>query len=439
MGDAKIPQTALGRASRLFLSGAKIAAREVSGRIASRLAQASEGTPLSTKIRQTQDLVEALGQLKGAAMKAGQLISLEFSDLLPPEVLDILRQLHDSGSTMPFDQVRYILSRELGKERLSALEDLSREPIAAASIGQVHRATLNGKPVAVKVQFPGVANSIDADLSALRRIAGIALQIQGKDINLDAFFAELAESLKKEADYILEANNVERYRAHMHNPRFVVPSAMLEFTTSRVLTLSFEEGVRISDWMKSRPDREIVMDFAGLVTDLIIDEFYVNGLVQTDPNFGNFLFRPETRQLVLLDFGATNEYDQAFRQEIRDLTLTALSGDEKRVIELTIAAGLLDPREPEEVMVLFSEMLRKVLQLFRPENQPFRFKDEVYLQEVRDLSMRFVAKVRHSTPARQIVFLNRKLGGMYHLLKDLEVEMDMRPILDRALKAPFRR
>lgn len=438
MGNAKIPQTTFGRAGRLLLSGAKIAAREVSSRVASRITQVSEGSLLATKIRQTQELVDALSQLKGAAMKAGQLISLEFSDLLPPEILDILRQLHDSGTTMPFDQVRYILSRELGRERLSALENLSPEPIAAASIGQVHRAMLNGRPVAVKVQFPGVANSIDADLSALRRIARIALQIQGKDINLDTFFAELSESLKKEADYLLEAENVERYRANMRNPRFVVPTAIREFTTSRVLTLSFEEGLRISDWMKSRPDRESVMDFATLITDLIIDEFYVNGLVQSDPNFGNFLFRESTRQLVLLDFGATNAYDEAFRQEIRDLTLTALSGDEKRVVEMTLAAGLLDPREPEEVLVLFCDMLRKILQLFQPEMQPFKFRDDLYLREIREISMRFVSKVQYSTPARQIVFLNRKLGGMYHLLKDLDVEMDMRPILDRALKAPIR-
>jgi aarF domain-containing kinase len=437
MGDAKIPQTAFGRASRLLLSGAKIAAREVSGRVAAKIAKTGEGTPLATKIRQTQELVDALSQLKGAAMKAGQLISLEFSDLLPPEVLDILRKLHDSGTTMPFDQVRYILGRELGRERLSDLHDLSPEPIAAASIGQVHKATLHGRPVVVKVQFPGVAESIDADLKALRRVAQVALQIQGKDISLDAFFSELKESFKKEADYLLEADNVNRYRAKMRNPRFVVPEAIPSYSTSRVLTLTFEEGLRISDWMKSRPDRETIMDFAVLITDLIIDEFYVNGLVQTDPNFGNFLFRPSTRQLVLLDFGATNEYEPAFRQEIRQLTLCALEGDEKRLVEMTLDMGLLDRREPEEVLAIFCEMIRKVMELFHPDCQPFRFRDDQYLRDIREISMRFVSKIKYSTPARQIVFLNRKLGGMYHLLKDLDVEMDMQPILARALEAPL--
>lgn len=435
MGDAKIPQTTFGRASRLLLSGAKIAAREVTGRIASRMAQASEGTPLATKIKQTQELVEALSQLKGAAMKAGQLISLEFSDILPPEVTDILRKLHDSGSTMPFDQVRYILSRELGRERFSALEDLSPSPIAAASIGQVHRARLGGRPVVVKVQFPGVAASIDTDLAALRRIARMALQLQGKDIDIDSFFAELAVSLKNEADYILEATNVERYRTIMRDTRFVVPEAFKDFTTSRVLTLSFEEGVRIVDWIKSSPGPNDVDHFSSLVVDLMINEFYVNGLVQTDPNFGNFLYRPQTGQLVLLDFGATNSYEPSFRQEIKDLTLLALDGHQDKVIDKTVAIGLLDSRESREVMELFGLMMQKIMQLFHPAHQPFKFRDDKYLKDLREISMRFVSKVQYSTPGRQIVFLNRKMGGMYHLLKDLNAEIDMTPVLEKALRA----
>jgi aarF domain-containing kinase len=170
----KIPQSVIGRTSKLFFSGAKVLTTEVVNRVA------GKDSTLATRIRQTEELVQTLGELKGAAMKAGQLLSLELSDVLPPEIVAILRRLQDDTAFMPFAQVQQLLARQLGQVKLAELQDLSTKPIAAASIGQVHRATLHGKPVVVKVQYPGVAGSIDADLGVLRRIIALGLAIQGK-------------------------------------------------------------------------------------------------------------------------------------------------------------------------------------------------------------------------------------------------------------------
>lgn len=432
--SGKIPSSVLGRTGRLLLSGAKIATREVAGRIAAKVSDAPESSKLATKVRQTQELVQTLSQLKGAAMKAGQLLSLELSDLLPPEVTEVLRQLHDAGTFMPFDQVRWILGRELGAEKLSQLEELSPQPVAAASIGQVHKAMLNGKPVAVKVQFPGVAKTIDADLGVLRKIAGTYLQLQGKDIDLDEMFAELALGLKKEADYRIEAAYAKKYAAVLTDPRFVVPQVVEDFSTERVITLSFEEGIRLHDWLKGAEDIEW---FCEAVLDLIVQEFFTNGLVQTDPNYGNFLCRPKERKIVLLDFGATNEYPVAFRREIQELMKIAVEGDEAKLVELTCKYGLMDARESDEVKRLYLEMMRHVAAMFKGDVQPFDYADETFLLEIRQASMAFVGAVEYSAPARQVIFLNRKLGGMFHLLKDAGAKVDMRPFYERAVSKPI--
>lgn len=437
MAKSKIPQSTVARATRLFISGAKIAAREVTGRISSKIS--GDANPaqqnLATKIKQTQDLVDALSQLKGAAMKAGQLLSLEFSDLLPPEVVQILRTLHDSSTSMDISQVRYILTRELGGERFAQLESFSSQPIASASIGQVHKAVLNGRPVAVKIQFPGVASTIDSDINTLKKFAKSWTQLRGKEISFDDFFKELATSLKLESDYLCEAKNVDDYRSKIGGASYVIPSVYHEYTTEKILTLSFEEGVRINDWIKSKPSLEESSAFGQLLINLLIDEFFTYGVVQTDPNYGNFLYRPETRQLVLLDFGATIRYDPSFRHDIQGLFRVMASRDHKKLVKMIIEFGFLDARESPEVLDLLVAMLENIVRIFAAESQPFRFNDDSYLKNIRETSFQFVSKIQYSPPAKKLALLNRKLGGVFHLLKDLEVSLNMRPFIDRVLHA----
>lgn len=435
--EGKVPQSALARASRLLLSGVRIAGQEVAGRVAQAVNERPEARQIAQKVRQTRELVETLKQLKGAAMKAGQMLSVEFGDLLPPEVTAVLRQLHDSGSFMPLDQVRFILGRELGRDQLSLLEDLSPHPIAAASIGQVHRAILDGQEVAVKVQFPGIAASIDSDLAVLRRIAGIYLTAAGKNIALDAAFAELTEGFKREVDYRLEAASLERYRAAVTNPAFVVPRVFREFSTERVLTLSYEHGTKLNDWLGGKPTTDQVQAFAELIVTLLVDEFFVNGIVQTDPNYGNFLYRPKVNQLVLLDFGATNEYAAAFRRDVLALMLAAVAGDEAELMRMTFDLDMLDRREPQPVVDAFLHMMRHIAAMFAPQNQPFEFGDLEYLKKVRESVIAFATVVQFSPPAKQVIFLNRKLGGMFHLLKDAGAAVDLHRHLTKIGDTPI--
>ena len=425
--EGKIPSGVFGRTSKLLLSTAKIAGREVAGRLA------GDSSRLATKIRQTEELVSTLSQLKGAAMKAGQLISLEFSDFLPPEVLAILRQLHDSSTFMGFDQVRYILGRELGPDKLSALEELTPEPIAAASIGQVHRAKVNGEPVVVKVQFPGISKSIDSDLAVLRRVANLWLQVQGRTVGLDGFFAVLTENLKREVDYEIEAENARRYRDSLNKPYFVVPKIYSEFSTKRVLTMSYEEGVRLADWLSAKPSPEVAQRFGYRLVELVMTELFANGFMQTDPNFGNFLFRPRDEAVILLDFGATQEISTELRQRLQRWVGLAVTGKVEDVLAEIRATGLVSDKESPEFDRRLATVITSLRSIWAPETQPFSYRDDAWLRNVRETTMALIMEAKHTPPPNELIFLNRKLSGMFHLLKDLEVVLNMTPWIDQML------
>jgi aarF domain-containing kinase len=416
----KIPQTALGRSLKILGGGASLLAKEIVGRVS--------GNPLAAKLKQAQSLVDTLGDLKGAAMKAGQLLSLEASDLLPPEVVEILRQLHDSAPAMSFAQVEKILRRELGEAGFARLSAISPEPVAAASIGQVHSAFVDGRKVAIKVQYPGVASSIDTDLDMLKKFAAGLLTIQGKAIPLDELFEELKRGLKGEVDYRRELESLQAYReAFAGDARYYVPAPLPELCSGHVLTLEFVEGIKLGQWLKQGLSEEDRKDFASVVIGLLVKEFYETGLVQTDPNYGNFLYRPAQRQIVLLDFGATHTYQKQFRRDYRRLLQAAYAGDDAEVLVRAEKLFSLDPREKPATRAMFLELMRLSIRMFQEAYQPVRFDDDEYIDELRRITLEFVKSVEFSPPPKDLVFLNRKLGGMFHLLKDAHCEVDLHP------------
>jgi aarF domain-containing kinase len=377
------------------------------------------------QLDQAHLLVESLGHLKGAAMKAGQLLSLEARDFLPPEVVDVLSQLQDKSEAMPEAKVREILEREL-HVYYREIEGLSAAPMASASIGQVHAARFRGQEVALKVQFPGVADSIGTDLFLLRKIAEGFVRLSGRNMNLDSVFSELAIVLRQEVDYVQEATFMEEYAELAKNePRLVVPRPVCELTTGRVLGMSLERGVRVDDWIKSGPSKLERESYARLFLDLHVFEFLRNGLVQTDPNFANFLIRPDEGKLVVLDFGAMKRFTPQFRSRYSGLLALILEGGDSELLAEAFSMGLLSPKESNECQDLFLRMLRLSAEPFAAARQPFNFGASEYSREIREASLAFTKKIRHSPPPHSILFLHRKLGGIFRLLQTLNVSLDL--------------
>jgi aarF domain-containing kinase len=432
-----IPTEGWRRSKSVIAMAAGVAGKELKHRARAALTSSAEKLGLSemqTRIEQAKLMVESLGRLKGAFMKAGQLLSIDASDWLPPEAMEILAKLQGQAEPVDFEIIRGVLVSELGEERLAQLEGLDPIPAASASIGQVHRASVAGAPVAIKVQYPGIAESIDTDVGLLEKVGASFLTLSRREVDLKGLFEEMRTVLHLEADYERERKHLDRFAVLLENePRFAVPKSFPALSTTRVLTMSWAEGVALTDWIRSEPPRQEREAFARAVLDLYCLEFFVWGLVQTDPNFGNFLIHPETQRIVLLDFGATLEYDEDFRRRYVELLRGVATGARSRIIEAGIDLGIIDPRESSETRENFADMLINASEPFEAKRQPFVFRDTTYAASSRVVVEKFVRSLVYTPPPRALIFLHRKLGGLFQLLRRLDVVLDLSPYWEKMI------
>jgi len=434
----QVPKDAWSRSKAVLGLVAGLSGQELRHRVRTSLSGSAEklrASELAARIEQARLMVASLGRLKGALMKAGQLLSIDASDVLPPEALAILSQLQGGAEPVELETLRVVLLEELGADWERAFDRFETQPAAAASIGQVHRAMVDGVAVAVKIQYPGVRESIDSDLDVLQKLGDGWLTVSRSKIELAGVFEELRSILHREADYRHELASQQRFAQLVeHDSSFVVPRSLPQVSTARVHTMTWEEGQPLGQWLQ---EAQLPADrrwLAQQLLELYCSEFFRWGLVQTDPNFGNFLVRAQTRQLVLLDFGATLEFEPEFRQGYVRLLRVVASGDATRIGDEGVQFGLIDARESRQTRDLFAEFLTVACEPFAPSRQPFAFRDAGYAERSQDIGRRFVRSLQFSPPPRWLLFLHRKLGGIFQLLKRLDVELDLRPYWDRMIQ-----
>ncbi len=420
------PQSIRERTGRLLKMAGSMATQELSRRI-----QGKGSVESALSLSQIQTLVGELAHLKGAAMKLGQLFALEARDYFPEEICEVLDQLQSDASSLDFHVIESILQQELG-QKYDSLTDFSVQPIAAASIGQVHRAKLpSGVPVAVKVQYPGIKDSVHSDVKVLGTLMKTISVLMGKQVNLSELVGEFSEIFIQEADYEKEALfSIEYQKFAREVPDLVVPSVHPEFSTAKVLTMNYETGIKLNDWLKtSTATREMRTFYGELILDLYSREFCDWGLVQTDPNLGNFFFRPSERKLVLLDFGATKRYDLEFRKLYAQLIMATLAKNKGRVLSLGEEMGLIDPREAGEAKEVFKDLL---FESMRPMTLPeYDFGESAYPEKMRALSRELVKALRYSAPPKKLIFLHRKLSGIFYILRALNVKLPLTQYTER--------
>ncbi|CAN5434160.1 AarF/ABC1/UbiB kinase family protein [soil metagenome] len=426
------------RSLKLFGLAARVGTSEMAQSIKSKFSKASEqltAEKMSARLDQAKWIAENLSQMKGAAMKVGQLLSIDGGDHFPPEAMAVLAKLQSSAEPVDFDIVREVLVEDIGEKKLGDFDDLSIIPDAAASIGQVHRASLKGRAIAIKIQYPGIAESIESDLKILRRLAKSLMSLSSREIDLTELFKEFQRVLEQEADYRVELELMTEYRANLlkafplvpgEAPLYRVPQAIPEYSGRRVLTMSWEEGVGIDTWLKSQPSVERRERVARSLLGLFGHEFFDWGLVQTDPNFANFLIAPDDA-LVLLDFGAALRYEEEFRIRYRNFLGAMGSLDAEKIVREGEAFGLISERESADTKRLFAELLINSVEPFFASKQPFQFDDSDYAKRSRDAGQRFARSLQYSPPPQRILFLHRKLGGIFNFVKKLDVRIDLTP------------
>ncbi|MDO6416304.1 AarF/ABC1/UbiB kinase family protein [Sphingomonas sp. BIUV-7] len=348
--------------------------------------------------------------------------------MLPAELTQILARLRDRAHHMPPTQLQQVLAREWGADWRRRFAYFNATPLAAASIGQVHRARLpDGRELAIKVQYPGVRESIDADVdnvATLLRVSG-ALP---KELDLAPMLAEAKRQLREEADYLREGEQLRLFGTLLaDSPHYVVPTLEPEFTTDRVLAMSFVEGIPIESLGASTQD---VRDGAmrSLIA-LVLRELFEFRLMQTDPNFANYRFQPATGRLVLLDFGATRTVGEDTAVGYRRLLEAGLAGDRDAVRDAAVAAGFLGEAAVTRHRPLVDRMIDVILvELTR--DAAFDFGDRAFVGALRDQGMAMAAdRETWHIPPIDTLFVQRKISGTALLAARLGARVDARSML----------
>lgn len=377
----------------------------------------------------TLRLTDGLSHLRGAALKLGQMLSMDTGMVLSDELTAILARTRNDARHMPPKQVQSALNAEWGAGWYSRFARFDVRPFAAASIGQVHRAvTRDGHELAIKVQYPGVRASIDSDvdnIATLLRLPG--LLPRGMDIG--PLLSEAKRQLHAEADYAAEARNLARFGALLEGSEtFALPALHAGLCTPQVLAMSFMDSAPLDslvDAPQALRDR-----VAAALVDLVLRELFLFGAMQTDPNLANYRFNPATGRIVLLDFGAVQPIAPDLSADFRALAQVALDGGAAETRDAMMRIGYFGPATAPHHQDLIQAMFDAAMGPLR-QDTPFDFGQGNLLERLRDMGLAIGndRELSHVPPAATL-FLHRKIGGMYLMAAKLRARVALRPMVE---------
>lgn len=420
-----IPTSKVQRATKFVTTGVKIGGNYV--KYYAKKAFNKDFTRDELNEDNSRDIYNALSELKGSALKVAQMMSMD-KNMLPKAYTDKFTMSQYSAPPLSGPLVVKTFKKYFQKTPQEMFDSFEMEAKNAASIGQVHVAYKDGQKLAVKIQYPGVADSISSDLKMVKPFATIILQLPDKDI--DKYLQEVESKLIEETDYDLELNHsLEISKACAHIPNLTFAKYLPEFSCSKILTMSWLQGKHLKEFMLTNPSQEIRNQIGQAMWDFYNYQMHTLKAVHADPHPGNFLMQ-EDGTLGIIDFGCIKEIPEDYYQNYFVVINPYIFADEKKMLEIFYINEFLTEKDSSEQVKFFSGIFKQMIGLLcRPfRTETFDFSDDTYFREIFEFgdSLATLPEIRNSKEARgsrHSLYINRTYFGLYSILNELKANI----------------
>jgi predicted unusual protein kinase regulating ubiquinone biosynthesis (AarF/ABC1/UbiB family) len=417
-----IPTSKIQRATKIISTGAKVGVNYAKF-YTSKLVSSSEDAKKKLDERNAHDIYDSLKNLKGGALKVAQMLSMDKS-ILPEAYVEKFSLSQFQVPPLSPALVTRTFKKYFGKSPYEIFDTFTAESVNAASIGQVHKAEKNGKKLAVKIQYPGVAESIGTDLALVKPFAIKMFNLQGE--GSDQYFEEVRDKLLEETNYLLEVEQskmISEACSHMPNVRF--PEYYSELSSDRIITMDWMDGEHISTFAKTNQDPVLANKLGQAMWDFYMFQIHNLKMVHADPHPGNFLIS-KAGELIIIDFGCVKKIPNDFYQPYFELIDPRFLQNDKLFTEKLYQLEILRKDDSAQEIAFFKTMFNELLELFtRPlVSDSFDFTDQSYFASLAEVGERYakgteLRKMNGNRGSRHFIYMNRTFFGLYHLMNEL--------------------
>ena len=388
-----------------------------------------------TLMRNAVMIKEAFGQMKGVPMKIGQMLSLH-ENLLPREVAHIFQSLQKNAPSIPFEEIVIMIMEELG-DRFDLIEHIDKEPMASASIGQVHRAVLkDGREIAIKAQYPGIDKVIRGDLRNFKGIIKAVFSLITR-VDIEDMWQEMRDRLLEELDYLHEAKSMQRMRDnYADDPAVIVPDVVHELTTEHVLAMELVLGIGPDDATGDDYDQSLKNEWGKAIASLVLKGLFTYRFLHADPNLSNFAFR-ENGAMIVYDYGCMKEISDELSRKYAMLVKAVIENNYPVISDILKSMGVYraDGKPvPWEMIKDYSDELQKII---TPEGDyTFGVDHDIY-KRLQVLGQRYLDQFMVMVFPKDMIFVDRTFNGHFGNLNRFRAQADWRTIVIEHLEAGF--